>query len=96
MNSCQSHKFYNNMSNERIEKNIQCHAIQWNNYMYSMQLQLAAKLYFSITNLTHERAKMFKTWEACTDSYDKWLRQIFRRCRVVIILSKSPVWVAYW
>jgi len=24
MNPCQSHKFYNNKSNERIEKNIQC------------------------------------------------------------------------
>jgi len=24
MNPCQSHKFYNNTSNERTEKNIQC------------------------------------------------------------------------
>jgi len=24
MNPCQSHKFYNNMSNKRIERNIQC------------------------------------------------------------------------
>jgi len=24
MNLCQSHKYYNNMSNERTEKNIQC------------------------------------------------------------------------
>jgi len=33
MNPCASHKFYNNMSNERIEKNIQCiekNAMQYN------------------------------------------------------------------